>query len=154
MGIAHAGLAPVIEVAGVKPSFVLVAVVLVTATFGFAPGIVWAFVAGLTANLLVLEPLGSLPLALLLVSAVVAGIERLIGRLVWIYPVLAAFLGSILADAVRLGVFRLVPEPLDAGIPVEIILPAAVLNATILGLLLYPARTLASRLAPDENAAW
>lgn len=154
IGITHAGLAPVIEIAGVRPNLVLVAVVLVTALFGFGPGIVWAFVAGLTANLLVLEPLGSLPLALLLVSALVAGIERLIGRLTWLYPILAAFLGSVVADAVSLGVFRLVDEPLDVGLPVQLILPAAVLNAAILGLFLYPGRVLAGRLGAEERAAW
>ena len=154
VGIAHAGLAPVIEVAGVRPNLVLVAVVLVTATSGFGTGVIWAFVAGLTANLLVLEPLGSLPLALLLVSVLVAGIERLIGRLVWIYPVLAAFLGSIVADAVSLGVFRLVDEPLDVGLPIQLILPAAVLNAAILGIFLYPARALVGRLGTEEKAAW
>ena len=42
---------------------------LVTALLGFGPGILWAFVAGLTANLLVEDPLGTLPLALLLVMA-------------------------------------------------------------------------------------
>ena len=50
----HAGLAPaVIEVAGVYPDLVLVAVVLVTTSLRLrTQGLIWAFVAGLTANLL------------------------------------------------------------------------------------------------------
>jgi rod shape-determining protein MreD len=151
-GIVHAGLAPVIEIAGVRPNLALVAVVLVTAILGFRHGIVWAFAAGLTANLLITDPLGSVPLALLLVAALAAGGERLIGRLVWVYPVLAAFAGSILADLVTIGIFRLVGEPLRVGLPLDLIIPAAVLNAAIAGLLLYPVRAATGRLVPEEPA--
>lgn len=154
MGIVHAGLAPVIEIAGVRPNLVLVAVVLVTVLLGFGPGIIWAFVSGLTANLLVQDPLGTLPLSLLLVSAMVAGGSRLLGRLTWVYPVLACFAGSIVADVIKLGVYRLVETPLEIGVPLELILPAAFLNAAILGLALYPTRLVTARLVPEENPAW
>jgi rod shape-determining protein MreD len=154
VGIVHAGLSPVIEIAGVRPNLVLVAVVLVTSLLGFYPGIVWAFVAGLTANLLVQDPLGSVPMGLLLVSALVAGGDRLLGRMTWLYPVLAAFAGSILADLVSLGVFRLVGEPLRIAEPLSLILPAAVLNAAVAGLLLYPVRAVTGRLGPEEKPAW
>ena len=154
VGIVHAGLAPVIEIAGVRPSLVLVAVVLVTSLLGFGPGIIWAFTAGLTANLLVQDPLGTLPLSLLMVAAVGAGGARLLGRLTWVYPVLACFAGSILADLMKLGVYRLVENPLEIGVPLELILPAAFLNAAILGLALYPARAMTARLVPEEKPAW
>jgi rod shape-determining protein MreD len=154
VGIIHAGLAPVIEIAGVRPNLVLVAVVMVTALLGFGPGIIWAFVSGLTANLLVQDPLGTFPLSLLLVSAMVAGGSRLLGRLTWVYPVLACFAGSIVADVIKLGVYRLVENPLEVGVPLELILPAAFLNAAILGLALYPARLATARLVPEEKPAW
>ena len=143
-----------IEVAGVRPNLILVAVVLVTALLGFGQGILWAFVGGLTANLLVLDPLGTLPLSLLGVSAMVAGGQRLLGRLVWVYPVLAAFAGSVVADLVKLGVYRMVDDPLRVGIPLDLIIPAAFLNAAILAVLLYPARAATIRLVPEENPAW
>lgn len=153
-GIVHAGLAPVIEIGGVRPNLVLVAVVLVTALLGFGPGVLWAFVAGLTANLLGEDPLGTLPLSMLLVSAVVAGGSRVLGRLTWVYPVLACFAGSVVADLVKLGVYRIVDDPLEIGVPLAQILPAAFLNAAILALLLYPARTLTMRVLPEEKPAW
>ena len=153
-GIVHAGLAPTIVVAGVKPNFLLVAVVLVTTVLGFEAGILWAFVGGLVANLLIPEPLGSIPLSMLIVAAFVAGGGRVLGRLVWVYPVLAAFAASILADIVTLSVSRLVGSPLSTGIPLELVLPAAALNAAICGLLLYPVRTLAVRYWLDETPAW
>jgi rod shape-determining protein MreD len=154
VGIFHAGLSPVIEIAGVHPNLMLVAVVLVTALAGFGPGVVWAFAGGLTANLLSHEPLGAVPLSLLLVCAMVAGGDRLLGRLIWVYPILAAFAGSILADLVILGVFRLMSAGPTLGLPIDLILPAAVLNAALTGVLLYPARMLAHRLMLEEKPAW
>ncbi|HEX6475078.1 MAG TPA: rod shape-determining protein MreD [Candidatus Limnocylindria bacterium] len=153
VGIVHAGLSPEIEIAGVHPNLLLVAVVLVTALVGFGPGVIWAFAGGLTANLLTNEPLGAVPLSLLLVAAMVAGGDRLFGRLIWIYPILAAFAGSILADLVILGI-RLMAEGPMLGNPIDLILPAAVLNAAITGVLLYPARMMARRLVLEERPAW
>lgn len=135
-----------------RPNLILVAVVLVTALMGFGQGVVWAFVGGLTANLLVLDPLGTLPLSLLLVSAMVAGGSRILGRLIWVFPVLAGFAASVVADLLKLGVYRLVDDPLQIGIPLDLIIPAAFLNAAILALLLYPARVTTARLMPEEPA--
>jgi rod shape-determining protein MreD len=154
VGIAHAGLAPEIEIAGVRPNLMLVAVVLVTALLGLGPGIVWAFAGGLTANLISTTPIGSIPLSLLLVSAMVAGGDRLFGRLPWLYPILATFAGSLLADLVIVGVFRLLSDSVTTGVPLELMLPAAVLNAGIAGLLLFPARMLTRRAVLDEKPAW
>ena len=154
-GIVHAGLAPVVQVAGVYPDLLLVAVVLVTAVFGFTQGLIWAFVAGLTANLLVAAPLGSLPLAMLLVSAVVTGGGLLLGRLVWVYPVIATLAASILADVIALLVSQLVGDPINLTDVLDLILPAAVLNAAIAGLLLPFVRLAALRLgALEERPAW
>lgn len=149
----HAAIAPVIVIGGVKPNIVLVSVVLVTVLVGFLPGITWAFVAGVTANLLVSDPLGSMPLGMLLVAALVAGGARLAGR-AWIYPVIAAFGGSVLADVVTLVVGGLVTNATVASIPVDLVLAAAVLNAVICGALVIPARAIASRYVADDAPAW
>jgi rod shape-determining protein MreD len=151
-GIVHAGLSPVIVVGGVKPNLLLAAVVLMTVSFGFRAGILWAFVGGLVANLLVPQPLGSVPLTLLLVAALVAGGQRVFGRLVWVYPVVAAFTASVVHDAATISLLELIGEPLRIGLPFDLILPAAVLNAAIVGLALYPARLLARRVVTDESA--
>ena len=132
----------------------LVAVVLVTALGGFMPGITWAFVAGLTVNLLVGEPLGSIPLALLVVAALVAGGHRLIGRTVWAYPIAAAFLGSIIADALGLALTQLVTDASIGAVPTDVMLAAAILNAAVAAILVFPARAIAARTVPDEAAAW
>jgi rod shape-determining protein MreD len=154
VGIVHAALAPVIVVGGVKPNLVLVAVVLATVLVGFLPGITWAFVAGLTANLLVGAPLGSVPLGMLVVASLVAGGARAFGRAVWIYPIVAAFVGSVIADVLALTVDRFVSDAAIGAVPFDLILAAAVLNAAIVAILLVPARMLALRVVPDEMAAW
>jgi hypothetical protein len=74
--------------------------------------------------------------------------------LVWVYPIVAAFAGSILADLVIVGVFRLMADGPTLGLPIDLILPAAVLNAALAGVLLYPSRMLARRLVLDEKPAW
>ena len=125
-----------------------------TCLAGFLPGITWAFVAGVTANLLVGEPLGSLPLVLLLVSAMIAGGGRALGGLVWIYPIMAAFVGSIVADLGSLLVSQLVTDAASAPPPFDILVAAAALNAAIVAILLYPARAVAKRYAPEEAPAW
>jgi rod shape-determining protein MreD len=154
VGIVHAALAPVIVVGGVKPNLVLVAVVLVTCLFGVLPGLTWAFTAGLTANLLVGDPLGSIPLAMLIVAILVAGGVRLLGRVGWIYPIAATFFGSIVADLITVGITQLVTDAAPTSIPVDLILAAATLNAAITAILLYPARLVAARYVPEEAPAW
>ena len=152
-GIVHAAIAPVIVIGGVKPNLVLVTVVLVAVLVGFGPGITWAFVAGLAANLLVTDPLGSIPLSMLLVAAVVSGGARLFGR-AWIYPVVAAFVGSCLADLASLVIGSLVTDAVFRGVPVDLILGAATLNAAVCALLLVPARALAIRHVSEDAPAW
>ena len=154
IGIVHAALAPVIVVAGVKPNLILVAVVLVAATFGLNHGILWAFIGGTVANLLVPAPLGSIPIVLLVVAALVAGGARLIGRFSYSYPIAAALAASLVADALALAILALVAEPPQGGLPFQLLLPAAVLNAAIAGLFVVPVRALAVRVLPDEAATW
>jgi rod shape-determining protein MreD len=145
---------PVIAIGDVHPNLVLVAVVVVTVVWGFGPGVVWAFVSGLTANLLTRDPLGGIPLGLLVVAAGAAGGERLFGRLSWAYPVAAIAIGSIVVDAISLGLLRMVDLPLSGGIPAQRILAAAVLNAALGAIVIVPARMLAARTVGAEKPAW
>ena len=87
------------------------------AVFGFTQGLIWAFVGGLTANLLVAAPLGSSRWRLLLVTAVVSGGGLLLGRLVWVYPMPAALIASLLADVIALLVSQLVGDPINLAVP-------------------------------------
>ena len=101
------------------------------ASSGFLPGITWAFVAGLTANLLVGEPLGSIPLAMLLVAALVAG------RRARVRPPRLDLPGRGRVRRLDRGRSRLAAHlpardrAAAAAIPFDLILAAAALNAAI-----------------------
>jgi rod shape-determining protein MreD len=147
--------APVIAIGDVHPNLVLVAVVAVTVVKGFGPGVAWAFVAGLTANLLTRDPLGSIPLGLLVVVAVTAGGERVFGRLSWAFPVAAVGLGSLAVDAVSLGVLMMVDPALSgSGLPLQRIAGASLLNAVIAAIVILPTRVLLERAGAEEKPAW
>ena len=65
------------------------------------------------------------------------------------------FIGCILVLlAYAILLFRLITGGPALGFPIDLILPAAVLNAALTGVLLYPARMLARRLTLEEKAAW
>lgn len=153
-GILHLSLAPLIVINDVRPHLVLVAVVLVTALFGFELGIIWAFAAGVTVTLLGYEPLGATPLALLTLCALVALAGRALGRLSWIYPIAAAFAGTLLVDAIILLLFRLTGTELRVPDPMSLMLPAALFNMVLAAVLLLPARLIAQRLAREEAPPW
>ena len=91
---------------------------------------------------------------MLLVYVLTAGGVRLLGRMVWIYPVLAALAGSIVADVATLGIGQLVSDAAIIGVPTGVILGAAFLNAAIAALLVYPMRAAVARWAIDELPAW
>jgi rod shape-determining protein MreD len=154
VGILHAAVAPVIAIGDVHPNVVLVAVVAVTVVRGFGQGVAWAFTAGLTANLLTLEPLGSIPLGLLVVSAAAAGGARLFGRLSWAYPVAAVALGSLVVDLISLAVLLMIDQPIAGDLPVQRLVAAAILNAGIAAIVILPARVLIERAGLTEKPAW
>jgi cell shape-determining protein MreD len=146
--------APILVIGDVHPNLVLVAVVLVTALGGFGAGVTWAFVGGMTANLLTRDPLGSLPLGLLLVAAAVAGGERLFGRLSWAYPLASVAIGSVAVDLLGLAILQMIDAPLGGGWPIPRIAAAALLNTAIAAAVLLPVRILMARAGAVEKAAW
>jgi rod shape-determining protein MreD len=154
IGILHAAVAPVLAIGGVHPNLVLVAVVLVTVLNGFGPGVAWAFVGGLTANLLIREPLGSIPLGLLVVAAAVAAGERLFGRASWAYPLASVAIGSIVVDTLSLGILQMVDLPLAGGFPMQTIIASALLNTAVAAICLVPTRILLARAGGAETTAW
>lgn len=147
-GVIHASLAPLLAMGDLRPNLILAAVVTATALFGLGTGAVWAFVAGLTANLLTTDPLGTLPLGLLLVAGMVAAVGRGIGRT---GPVLALFgglVGSLLLDVVGLGGVLLEGGSLPiAQIPelARLIIPTAVVNGALAVSLFVATRLIVSR---------
>lgn len=150
VGVLHAGLSPVLIIGGVMPNLLVVATVLVAVRYGFLSGASWAFVGGLSANLLAGEPLGAVPLSLLPLAAA-APIARTMSALRPLFAVLAVFVGSIVADGVLLGLRALLTAETWAP-PMEVIVRAAIVNAGLAALIVAAAWLLAMR-ARQRRAA-
>jgi cell shape-determining protein MreD len=153
-GVLHAALAPIIVIGGVKPNLVLAAAVVVTSRLGLMPGSAWAFVAGLTANLLGPQPLGSVPLTLLLVTALTAALARLAARVRWLHVVASAVVGSIVAEVLSPLVARILGQPVHGAVPATLILTAALVNAALAVLIAAPGRLWVAARTPEERSAW
>lgn len=155
VGVLHAGLVPVFAAGDVKPNLVLVAVVLVAISAGPVSGATWAFVAGLTANLLSSDPLGSVPLTLLAAAALTAAAAPMLAPLAPIYPVIAVFVGSIMADSGMLLIHQLLGGEWG-GFPLGLVLGAAALNAGLAALLIVLGRLLRrrERVSPAVMSRW
>jgi cell shape-determining protein MreD len=135
-----------------RPNLILAAVVAATVLLGLGAGAVWAFVGGLSANLLTTDPLGTIPLGLLLVAGVVALLVRLAGRPGVLLALLGGLLGSVILDLVALGALVLEetgPAVGGAGSLVSVVAPTAILNAALAAGLFLVGRTAIGRLAPD-----
>lgn len=151
-GVIHASLAPLLAMGDVRPNLILAAVVAVTALLGLGAGAVWAFVGGLSANLLTTDPLGIVPLGLLLVAALVALLGRPLGRRGVILALVGGFLGSVLLDVVAAGVLVLegnVSPGAGPGTLLLVVAPTALVNATLAAALYMAGRAAITRLAAD-----
>ena len=147
IGVIHAGLAPVLAVGDLRPNLILVCVVAVTVLMGLGAGAIWAFVGGLTVNLLTTDPLGSVPLGLLLTAGLVAGLGGLIGTRGVALAVLGGALGSLVVDVVGLGVLVLVggAPVAQPGTLARLLLPTAALNGLLAALVFVSARAALAR---------
>lgn len=155
-GVVHAGLAPVLATGDVRPNLILAAVVAATALFGLGTGAIWAFVGGLTANLLTTDPLGTLPLSLLLIAGLVAGGRRVVFRTRPIVPLIGGLIGSLIVNLVLLAtIFASGSQPPELRIEslAGLLLPTAALNAGLATVLWFAARAVAVRLGYEPSAA-
>jgi cell shape-determining protein MreD len=131
----------------------LAALVAVTALLGLGTGAVWAFVGGLTVNLLTTDPLGSVPLGLLLVAGLLTGASRLVGRSGAPLALLGGAIGSLLVDLVGLIVLVVVggaplPQP---GSLAGLLLPTAAVNGLLAALAFVAARGALSRFGLEPS---
>ncbi|HJT64084.1 MAG TPA: hypothetical protein VJ839_04870 [Candidatus Limnocylindria bacterium] len=156
-GVLYASLAPLLAMGDMRPNLILAAVVAVTALFGLGAGATWAFVGGLTANLLTTDPLGLVPLGLLLVAGLVALLGRPLGR----RPVVLAFVGGLagsaaldLADGLILALQGgSAPGTGIAGMTL-LVLPTAMANGILAAAIFLAVRAAAGRIGSEMPAAW
>jgi cell shape-determining protein MreD len=138
----------------VRPNLILAAVVAVTALVGLGAGAVWAFVGGLTANLLSTDPLGAVPLGLLLVAGLVALMSRALAQRGVLVALVGGFLGSALLDALSAVILVLEGATPGGGVGnlLAVVAPTALVNGALAAAFFIAGRALVGRFAADVPA--
>jgi hypothetical protein len=147
-GLVQASLAPVLATADLRLNLILAATVAVTVLFGLGAGATWAFVGGLTANLLTTDAVGTIPLGLLAVVGLVTLAGRAIGRHGAWLALLGGVLGSLVLDATGLAVllWESTTAAPDFGGLLRVMVPSALLNGALAAGLYLAARSVSGRL--------
>jgi cell shape-determining protein MreD len=139
-----------------RPNLILAAVVAVTVLAGLGVGATWAFIGGLTANLLTTDALGTIPLGLLLVAGLVTLLGRALGRRAAVLALVGGVLGSAVLDLLGLGVLVLADGGSLPGVGdlLVIVLPSAALNGLLAVALFLAARAVMGRIGLEPPASW
>lgn len=134
-------LAPHLRIAGVQPDFLLIVVV----TYGFVEGpvvgSVAGFFAGLLQDILLMTTLGLNALSKSIVGYLSGMVEQNIFSENFVLPMLAMFVTTVLNESIFLALRATLGEsiaPIVSGR--SIVLPAAIYNAALAGML-YPLLT-------------
>ena len=144
-----------LQVGSVKPDLVFAMGIAVAMVLGFESGMTWAFIGGLSLDLLLPgQVLGSSALTLLLLI----GLALLVARVLW--PPRLAFIAAT-AFVLTFG-YHLVLQVVDsvvsgsgfAGLSVSELAVIAVLNAVIAGMSVPVVRALDLRFGEQERLAW
>jgi len=125
-----------IHVADAQPQIVLVVAVLLTLMIGFEEAMAWAFVGGLSIDLLAFRPLGSTVFGLLVVVGLAAAIAPVLARIRFASPLVSVIVFTpvfIVLSTVTAGLLR----PPAPQLHLSNILAAALANV-IFGALVAP----------------
>lgn len=145
---------PHLAVGGARPHLVLVLGVIWTVAAGAESGLVWAFVGGLTLDILGERPLGSSAFALLLALGAAGLLARALARVRPLAPILLVFCLSFLNSIVLLVVLGALRAPIPDPDPLRTLLPA-VLYDTVLAALIGPLLiVIVDRRAARDRAEW
>jgi len=144
-----------LQVGSVRPDLVLAVGVAVAMVLGFESGMTWAFVGGLSLDLLLPgHVLGSSALALILVVA----LALVIARVVWpprlLIVAATAFMLTFAYQALLLGLTALTGGASFSGVSAGALVLVALANAVIAGLAVPALRALELRFGEPERLAW
>lgn len=145
---------PYLRVETSQPHLVLVLGVVVTIALGLEAGLAWGFVGGLVLDVLAQRPLGSTAFAMLLCvgGAYVAG--RLVTRLRPVVPIPATFLLSLVYSMSLFVTFNALRATIPVTDPAGAILPGAVFDALLAGVIGPLAVAVYDRRAQDDRVDW
>lgn len=141
------------QVAGAELQIVLVFAIVLTIVTGFDRGMLWAFVGGLSVDLLAVRPLGSTVFALLVVVGVAAAASRILSHGRWLGPVAGVFVLTplyLIVTEVVMAILKAAVPPLRPSM----LLTAAVLDSVLALLVAPPLVALKRRAAEKERPLW
>jgi rod shape-determining protein MreD len=139
---------------GAQPHLVLVLGVVVTIAIGLEAGLVWAFIGGLALDVLAQRPLGSSAFTLLLCVGAASVLGHVLARLRPLAPIIAAFILSLGYSMILLVVIGALRTPPPVSDPVGAVLPGAVYDAVIAGLIGPLAISIRDRRLQAERVDW
>ena len=144
-----------LQVGSIRPDLLFAVGIAVAMVLGFESGVTWAFVGGVSLDLLLPgRALGSSALTLLLVGAA----ALLVARVLWpprlIFVAGTAFVLTFAYQAIVLGLLALVQGAGAAGVSLADLAVMGLLNALIAGAAVPVLRALDLRFGEPERLAW
>jgi rod shape-determining protein MreD len=138
LALLQATLIPPVPYVGIRPDLVLLLVLAWTMVRGTKEGAVGAFVGGLALDVFSPLPLGSHALALLLTVVPVGWLGAPFYRGNLVYPIVGAFLSTMLYNVLLLGLSRLLGQGILWGSMLwRVALPMALMEATAIPLVYW-----------------
>jgi len=145
---------PRLRVGDATPDLVLVFAVTATIAGTVEAGLLSAFIGGLIIDLLAPRPLGMTAFTLLLSVGLAALLGRTLGRVRYVAPAVAVFLGSILGSLLFLVLYGALRDRIPVADPVRAMMPDAIYS-TVVALIVGPiAVGFQRRAAERERVAW
>lgn len=152
LALLQASLAPLVQIAGVRPDLVLAAVVCWGILRGPREALVWALAGGLAVDLLSPAPFGVYTLALLLVGILTGLGELAVFSAGLALPVLAVAVGTVLYHLAAYALLQAAGIPLPWGDSLRYLtLPAALVNALLAPLVFGGLAVASSRMPQKER---
>jgi rod shape-determining protein MreD len=124
-------IAPLLQVAGAQPDFVLICAVVWTVVGGIEGGLIWAFIGGLMIDFLAPRPLGATAFTLLICVGGAALLARVLLQFKYVVPIIAVLLFGVVNALLFLVVYGALRGPIPASDPLAAVVPAAIYDALI-----------------------
>ncbi|PZS05253.1 MAG: rod shape-determining protein MreD [Chloroflexi bacterium] len=155
LALLQSSLASRLEFRGVLPGFVLVTVVSWGILRGLEEGLVWAFVGGVSLDVLSGLPFGTNTVAMVVTAGVVSLGEGTFIRTHALLPLMTVFGATILYYVIVLFILQSTQQPVDWLAALRTyMLPTAIYNALMSILVFWLARRLESRIYRAPRAHW
>lgn len=145
---------PYISIGGAHPHLVLIYVVILSVALGLDAGLAAAFIGGLAIDLLAPRPIGSTAFVLLLCAGGAVGMARLLAPVRYLAPIPIAFVLSLFYSVTLAALYQALGGPIDLSIPLPTLLPGAVYDAVIAGVVGPLAVALRVRRLEAERVDW